>query len=228
MCSCQHSVDKPLAVYSRILNPAGRWAYRVFWHLPEVKVVSATFSIMGASVLLEIIQIVIVQFGVAGLLLFLGDLISTFLYHVPEHVFGKLHLKTHHAAQKTFSHYAVLFLDAQVLLDGLLGALSYLLMAVMLWQYSPIGVGVGLLLGQGHVWWRHTSALGWRTPGLIVGFCRVLGITTPEQHWVHHQKVTHGFGDIFTCFDYPARVWLRWLRWLRVHVRSRNTHFTIG
>jgi hypothetical protein len=178
--------------------------------------------------LLEIIQIVIGQVAIGGLLLFLGDLISTFLYHVPEHVFGKLHLQTHHAAKRTFRHYAVLSPDLTVLLDGLLGALSYVLMAAILWQYSPIGVGVGLLLGQGHVWWRHTSALGWQTPGLIAACCRVLGITTPEQHWAHHQRVTQGFGDIFTCFDAPARIWLRWLRWLRVSVRSRNPNFTIG
>jgi hypothetical protein len=60
----------------------------------------------------------------AWLLLFFGDLISTFAYHVPEHAFGSLHLKTHHSAKKDFRHYAILMLNYQVLLDGLLGAVS--------------------------------------------------------------------------------------------------------
>jgi hypothetical protein len=165
-------------------------------------------------------QLIISQFVAIWLLLFLGDLLSTFCYHVPEHVFGSLHLQTHHAAKKTFHHYAVLLPDGKVLLDGLLGALPYLFMGGVLWRAAPIGVVVGLLLGQGHVWWRHTSALGWYTPRWIEFCCRLLWITTPEQHWLHHQKTTQAFGDIFTCFDQPAKVWLRWLRWLRWYVRS--------
>lgn len=156
----------------------------------------------------------------ACLLLFLGDFLSTFCYHVPEHVFGKLHLQTHHAGKKTFHHYAVLLPDVKVLLDGFLGALPYLLMAITLWHTSPLGVAVGLLLGQLHVWWRHTTALGWQTPQFIQVLCRLLGITTPEQHWLHHQRVTHAFGDIFTCFDQPAKAWFRYLRWLRWYGRS--------
>jgi hypothetical protein len=158
--------------------------------------------------------------AVAWLLLFFGDLISTFCYHVPEHVFGSLHLKTHHSAQKTFFHYAVLSRNSQVLLDGLLGALPYLLLAVVLWPFSPVGVVTGLLLGQFHVWWRHTKALGWATPKPIVLLCQILLITTPERHWLHHQKTTVGYGDIFTCFELPARAWLRWLRWLRIYLRG--------
>lgn len=157
---------------------------------------------------------------IAWLILFFGDFLSTFCYHIPEHVFGKLHLQTHHAGKKTFHHYAVLLPDIKVLLDGLLGALPYLLMAIILWHNSPVGVVVGLLLGQLHVWWRHTTALGWQTPPLIQVFCRLFGITTPEQHWLHHQKVTQAFGDIFTCFDQPAKAWFRCLRWLRWYRRS--------
>lgn len=154
------------------------------------------------------------------LLLFLGDFLSTFVYHVPEHVFGKLHLQTHHAAKKNFRHYAVLSWRGSVLLDGLLGALPYLLLAIGFWQFSPVGVVVGLLLGQGHVWWRHTGVIGWQTPPHLLRLCRILAITTPEQHWLHHQKTNLAFGDIFSCFDQPARAWLRTLRWFRLWLRS--------
>ncbi|MBW4471842.1 MAG: sterol desaturase family protein [Stenomitos rutilans HA7619-LM2] len=159
------------------------------------------------------------QLFIAWLLLVLGDFLSTFCYHVPEHVFGRLHLQTHHSAKKTFRHYAILTANLQVLLDGLLGALPYLLMAVALWSSSPIGVVGGLLFGQFHVWWRHVSALSWQTPKPITFLCQVLFITTPEQHWLHHQKTNTGFGDIFTFFDQPARAWMRFLRWLRLYRR---------
>lgn len=168
------------------------------------------------STMLQFLQV----FMITWLLLFLGDFLSTFCYHIPEHVFGKLHLQTHHAGKKTFHHYAVLLPDVKVLLDGFLGALPYLLVAIMLWHHSPLGVVVGLLLGQLHVWWRHTTALGWHTPQFIQVICYLLGITTPEQHWLHHQKVTHAFGDIFTWFDLPAKAWFRYLRWLRWYGRS--------
>lgn len=161
----------------------------------------------------------LVQLLVAWLLLVVGDFLSTFCYHVPEHVFGSLHLKTHHSAKQTFRHYAILTIDRQVLLDGILGALPYLLVAAVLWSFSPIGVIGGLLFGQFHVWWRHISALGWQTPKPIAWLCQVLFITTPEQHWLHHQKTNIGFGDIFTFFDQPARVWMRLLRWVRLYRR---------
>jgi hypothetical protein len=156
----------------------------------------------------------------AWLLLFFGDLISTFAYHVPEHAFGSLHLKTHHSAKKDFRHYAILMLNYQVLLDGLLGAVPYLLVAILLWSFSTIGVICGLLFGQFHVWWRHTTVMGWQTPRFVIFLCQILFITTPEQHWLHHQKTNAGFGDIFTFFDHPAKIWLRWLRLLRLHLRS--------
>ncbi len=152
----------------------------------------------------------------AWLLLFIGDFLSTFCYHVPEHVFGRLHLQTHHSAKKTFRHYAVLTFKRSVLLDGILGALPYLLLGATLWFVSPIGVLIGFVLGQFHVWWRHTCAMGWQTPKWAVALCNILFITTPEQHWLHHQKTTLSYGDIFTVFDQPARVWLSWLRFLRI------------
>jgi len=168
------------------------------------------------TIVMQFIQV----FATAWLLLFWGDFLSTFCYHIPEHVFGRLHLQTHHAGKKTFHHYAVLLPNGKVLLDGFLGAFPYLLVALLLWHHSPLGVGVGLLLGQLHVWWRHTTALGWQTSPSIQSLCHLLGITTPEQHWLHHQKVTHAFGDIFNCFDQPAKAWFRYLRWLRWYVRS--------
>jgi hypothetical protein len=157
---------------------------------------------------------------VAWFLLFLGDFLSTFFYHVPQHVFGSLHLTTHHSWKKDFRHYAILTFNYQVLLDGILGALPYLLVALFLWSVSPLGVIAGLLLGQFHVWWRHITALNWQTPKIITLCCQLLFITTPEQHWLHHQKTNLGFGDIFTFFDQPAKTWMRWLRLLRLYIRD--------
>jgi hypothetical protein len=152
----------------------------------------------------------------ALLLLFLGDFLSTFCYHVPEHVFGHLHLQTHHTAKKNFRHYAVLTFNRAVLLDGLLGAFPYLALGTVLWFVSPVGVMIGLVLGQFHVWWRHTCAMGWQTHQWLIWLCKVLCITTPEQHWLHHQKITLSYGDIFTVFDQPAKTWFRWLRLFRL------------
>ncbi len=154
------------------------------------------------------------------LLLFFGDFLSTFVYHIPEHIFGNLHFKTHHHGKKNFRHYAILTFDPLVLLDGILGALPYLLLAVILWDFSPIGVICGLLLGQFHVWWRHITILGATTPKIVTVLCQIFFITTPERHWIHHQKPNQAFGDIFTFFDEPAKVWLRWLRWLRLYFRQ--------
>lgn len=157
----------------------------------------------------------------AWILLVVGDFLSTFCYHVPEHVFGHLHVQTHHSYKKNFRHYAILTLNLQVLLDGILGALPYLLVAAVLWYFSPIGVLCGLLVGQFHVWWRHTSILDWQTPKPVDLLCRILFITTPERHWQHHQKTNQGYGDIFTFFEQPAQGWLRLLRLLRLRFSHR-------
>jgi hypothetical protein len=153
--------------------------------------------------------------AVAWLLLVVGDFLSTFCYHVPEHVFGRLHLTSHHSAKKSFRHYAILKLDIQVLLDGFLGAFPYLFVAAILWSFSVIGVLIGLILGQIHVWWRHVSVMDWQTPAFVKQACKIFSITTPEQHWIHHQKTTLGFGDIFTFFDAPAQIWMQWLMKIR-------------
>lgn len=151
------------------------------------------------------------------LLLFFGDFFSTFLYHIPEHVFGSLHLQTHHSWKKNTS---TLRNFNFVLLDGILGALPYLLLAVFLWTFSFVGVICGLLFGQFHVWWRHITVLGWETPKFLNLLCQVLFITTPERHWLHHQKTNIGYGDIFTFFEQPTKIWMRSLRLLRLNLRS--------
>lgn len=156
---------------------------------------------------------------VAWSLLLMGDFLSTFCYHVPEHVFGNLHLRTHHSAKKAFRHYAILSLNPPVLLDGILGALPYLLVAIPLWKASQGGVILGLSLGQIHVWWRHISVLSWQTPKSIRLVCQWLSITTPERHWLHHQKTSIGYGDIFAFYERPAKLWYRWLRFFRLHIR---------
>lgn len=157
--------------------------------------------------------------AIAWLLLFIGDFLSTFCYHIPEHVFGKLHIQVHHSPQKNFRHYAVLTADPQVLLDGILGALPYLLIAVVLWPLSAPGVILGIAFGQFHVWWRHTTALQWRTSKPMVFICNLLFISTPEQHWQHHLNTARAYGDIFTVFDRPGRSWLRFLRRIRFNRR---------
>ena len=96
---------------------------------------------------------------VTTLLLFIGDFLSTFLYHVPEHVFGKFHTLVHHGKNRSFIHYAVLTRNPLVLLDGFLGALPYFLFIPFGWQISPIGTIVGIVLGELHVIWRHVSII---------------------------------------------------------------------
>src|ERR1700685_4056252 len=94
--------------------------------------------------------------GALVVVLLLGDAASTFLYHVPQHLWGKLHLRTHHDRSRSYWDHAVLSKDPQVLLDGLLGALPYIAIAVALVPFGPAaaaGAILGLLLGQVHVWW---------------------------------------------------------------------------
>ncbi len=100
------------------------------------------------------------------IVLVIGDFASTFFYHVPQHVWFKLHLRTHHDRRRSYWDHAVLSRDPAVLLDGLLGALPYFALAALCWPLSPVGAVIGLILGQLHVWWRHTSDFGWKTPVL--------------------------------------------------------------
>ena len=154
---------------------------------------------------------------VAWLLLLIGDFLSTFLYHVPEHVFGKFHSIVHHGKNRSFIHYAVLTQNPLVLLDGFLGALPYFVFLPVGWRISPTGTVLSLVLGECHVIWRHVSVINWQTPKAISVLCRLLFITTPEIHWLHHNNANLAYGDIFTFYDRPAQKWKRFLTRVKVN-----------
>jgi hypothetical protein len=147
----------------------------------------------------------------ALIVLVVGDFLSTFCYHVPQHLWFTLHLRTHHDRRRSYWDHAVLSRHPAVLLDGLLGALPYLAVAALLGRWSWEGAILGLLLGQLHVWWRHTSELGWRTPDPLVMAARALHIVLPEDHDGHHRNPEVEFGDIFRFYDAPARALIAWL-----------------
>jgi hypothetical protein len=141
-----------------------------------------------------------------------GDFASTFFYHVPQHVWGKLHLRTHHDRRRSYWDHAVLSRDPGVLLDGLLGAVPYIVIAVACARLSIAGAAAGLILGQIHVWWRHTTELGWRTPAWGVRLARMLQVVLPEDHDGHHRNPEIEFGDIFRFYDAPARATIAFCR----------------
>jgi hypothetical protein len=154
--------------------------------------------------------------------LLVGDFASTFFYHVPQHAWGKLHLRTHHDRRRSYWDHAVLSRDPQVLLDGFLGAVPYIVLAIACAAISVPGAILGLLLGQAHVWWRHTTELGWRTPAWFVRIARAIGLVLPEDHDGHHRNPEIEFGDIFRFYDAPARALLVTLRsWTRAYSRKR-------
>lgn len=146
------------------------------------------------------------------IVLVVGDFASTFFYHVPQHVWGKLHLRTHHDRKRSYWDHAVLSRNPGVLLDGLLGALPYILIAIACSVISAPGAALGLVLGQMHVWWRHTVELGWVSPAWLVRVSRITGLVLPEHHNGHHLDPEVEFGDIFRFYDAPARGTLGWLR----------------
>uniref|UniRef100_E6PEY8 Fatty acid hydroxylase domain-containing protein n=1 Tax=mine drainage metagenome TaxID=410659 RepID=E6PEY8_9ZZZZ len=143
--------------------------------------------------------------GALLIVLVIGDLGSTFFYHVPQHLWFTLHLRTHHDRRRSYWDHAVLSRDPAILLDGILGALPYLIVAAAVARLSWQGAILGLLLGQLHVWWRHTTELGWRTPRWIEAILRPLQIVLPEDHDGHHRNPEVEFGDIFRFYDAPAR-----------------------
>jgi hypothetical protein len=149
---------------------------------------------------------------VAVAVLIAGDCASTFLYHVPQHAWFKLHLRTHHDRHRSYLDHAVISLDPALLLDGALGALPYVAIAGIAARIDWEGALLGLALGQLHVWWRHTSQLGWKTPSWIARLLRALWIVLPEDHDVHHRNPHREFGDIFRFYDAPARALLRRLQ----------------
>lgn len=137
-----------------------------------------------------------------------GDFGSTFFYHVPQHLWFTLHLRTHHDRKRSYFDHAVITTDPAVLLDGFLGSVPYLIVAALLARVSWPGAVAGLVLGQLHVWWRHTSQLGWRTPGWLRRLLQPLAIVLPEDHDGHHRNPEIEFGDIFRFYDAPARALL--------------------
>jgi len=161
------------------------------------------------------------------IVLVVGDFASTFFYHVPQHVWFKLHLRTHHDNRRSYWDHAVLSKNPAVLLDGLLGALPYIALAVVCWPISPAGAALGLVAGQFHVWWRHTVEIGWKSPRWFVRLARVIGLVLPEDHNGHHLDPEIEFGDIFRFYDVPARALIAMLRVLarkrRPMLRPRAT-----
>ncbi|HUA09571.1 MAG TPA: hypothetical protein VMA98_09875 [Candidatus Acidoferrales bacterium] len=139
------------------------------------------------------------------IVLAVGDFASTFFYHVPQHLWFTLHLRTHHDRRRSYWDHAVLSTNGEVLLDGFLGAVPYLIVAAFCWQLSWQGSLLGLVLGQLHVWWRHTTELGWKTPAAVRWVTRQLQIVLPEDHDGHHRNPDIEFGDIFRFYDAPAR-----------------------
>jgi Fatty acid hydroxylase superfamily len=152
--------------------------------------------------------------AIAAMLIVLlaGDFASTFFYHVPQHVWGKLHLRTHHDRRRSYWDHAVLSRDPGVLLDGFLGAVPYIAIAAACSMISVYGAVAGLVLGQLHVWWRHTTELGWRTPAWGLRVARALQIVLPEDHDGHHRNPEIEFGDIFRFYDAPARATIAFCR----------------
>jgi len=141
----------------------------------------------------------------ALIVLLVGDFGSTFFYHVPQHLWFTLHLRTHHDRRRSYWDHAVLSRDPSVLLDGILGALPYLIVAAFTWRLSWEGTLIGLLLGQFHVWWRHTTEIGWRTPAWLRVPLRAVFVVLPEDQDGHHRNPEVEFGDIFRFYDAPAR-----------------------
>ena len=161
-------------------------------------------------------------FWVAGALLLLGDFFATFVYHVPEHVFGKFHSLIHHSPNRSFVRYALLHRRPIVLVDGFLSAFPYLAFIPLLWRISPGGVILGLALAESHLLWRHQFAPDYRTPKLLQRLCQLLCITTPERHWQHHQNAKLAYGDIFTFYGPPARQWMRLLTRFKKVLRQKS------
>ena len=157
--------------------------------------------------------------AVTAFLLLAGDFLSTFFYHVPEHVFGKFHTLVHHGKNRSFIHYAVLSRNPLVLLDGFLGALPYFIFVPLAWHISPPGTVLALILGEIHVIWRHVSVLNWQTPKAIALVCRLFFVVTPERHAQHHQNAQLAYGDIFTFFHQPAIAWMKFLLAVKQKVR---------
>ncbi len=169
----------------------------------------------GGGVVMFFVSLVIV--------LVVGDFASTFFYHVPQHLWFKLHLRTHHDKTRSYWDHAVISKDPEVMLDGILGALPYLAIAAPLFMLGPwsiAGAVLGLVLGQLHVWWRHTTEIGWVSPPKLVRVARALQIVLPEDHDGHHRNPDIEFGDLFRFYDAPARAFITYVRSVQRHRRT--------
>jgi hypothetical protein len=164
-----------------------------------------TVAVAREGEIVTVIKIVSVALG----LLLSGDFISTFFYHVPEHIFGKFHCAVHHSPNRSFIRYAIAHKNPKVLIAGFLGAFPYLMFLPLFWIISPAGTILGLILAECHVEWRHLPLNHWTTPPILERLCNVLYITTPERHWQHHRNSRIAFGDIFTFYDKPAQKWFK-------------------
>src|SRR5271156_4765135 len=101
------------------------------------------------------------------IVLIVGDLGSTFLYHIPQHLWFKLHLRTHHDRNRSYWDHAILSKDPEILLDGLLGPLPSIDLALPFCSPGPWaaeGPIRGHVLGQPHVGWRPTVEIAWSSP----------------------------------------------------------------
>jgi hypothetical protein len=146
-----------------------------------------------------------------GVLLVAGDFCSTFFYHVPQHIWGKLHLRTHHDNTRSYWEHSIVSRNPSVLLDGLLGALPYFVIAGILAMFgraAALGAISGLVIGHLHVLWRHTCEIGWVSPPWLVRFARATALVLPEDHNGHHNDPNVEFGDLFRFYDAPARALL--------------------
>ncbi|NEP18385.1 MAG: sterol desaturase [Leptolyngbya sp. SIO4C1] len=158
----------------------------------------------------------ILQAGLAAfLMLLIGDFLATFVYHVPEHVFGRYHAVVHHSPRRSFVRYVIRKGQPQALVSGFLAAFPYLMLVPLLWPLSAGGTLLGLGLAELHVIWRHQFAPGYRTPTAVKRLCQLCFITTPERHLIHHQNGNLAFGDVFTFYGQPAAQWLQFLRRLK-------------
>ena len=161
--------------------------------------ISVNAIVLGSPAVSAIVAMFIV--------LVVGDFASTFFYHVPQHVWGKLHLRTHHDRKRSYWDHAVISRNPEILLDGFLGALPYMLIAVACARISIPGAAAGLVLGQLHVWWRHTCELGWVSPAWVVRRRRVIPSSCPKTttSTTRTPKSNSATFSAFTTFRRVAR-----------------------
>ena len=76
--------------------------------------------------------------------LVVGDFASTFFYHVPQHLWFTLHLRTHHDRRRSYWDHAVLSTRSRRYCStASLGAVPYLVVAAAVWRLSWQGALAG-------------------------------------------------------------------------------------